>query len=128
MSPLLPAAIISALALAQPVPPGSVRRGVGTERQAFDVSSADAWRVIEPRLKAVGFAVDDVDRENQALRTKWRRLPTRDAAWLPAVDLPWPYTAERIRFVVFVSPFVQPARVSVGSQIEAGRENPRGGS
>jgi TonB family protein len=93
---------------AEPPVPGPIRRRI-------EARSRDAWTVVLARLEQLGLAVDEHDRKNQALRTKW--LPVSKAGWLPALELPPPYVGERIRFIVFVSPFVEPARISVGSEM-----------
>jgi TonB family protein len=90
----------------------------------FDVGSRDAWALVQGRLRALGLEVDEVDRKNQVVRTKWRHFLR--GGWLPEPQVPVRYLADRIRFLVFVSPFAEPARVYVGSQMELKNKEVRG--
>jgi TonB family protein len=92
--------------------------GVRSARGVFEVGSRDAWTLVRRQLADLGLRVASVDHENQALLTKWRRVPG-EGDWLPTPLLPEAYRAERVRFLVFVSPFVEPAHVYVGSLMEA---------
>jgi TonB family protein len=93
------------------VPPSS-------ERRLFSTRSQEAWEVVHKRMKELGLSPDKTDRASQATLTKWQEVGAKGLEWLPAVMLEEPYVAKRIRFVVFVSPFAEPARVSIGSLIE----------
>jgi len=111
---MVPIFLVVAVTLAQAT---DARQYPGPERRVFEVRSRDAWPLVQARLKDLGLAVDKVDGKNQAVLTKWRRA--LGGGWLPEPQLPKGYVAERIRFVVFVSPFVERAHISVGSQAEA---------
>jgi hypothetical protein len=115
-------AVVTMIALAQTQ--AEHRYTPGTERRVFEVRSKDAWPVVEARLKELGLAMDKVDRKNQALLTKWRHFSGGD--WIPDPQMPAPFIADQIRFVVFVSPFVEPAHISVGSQMDVTQGNTRG--
>jgi hypothetical protein len=119
---LLPLVATAALASARADPTtASEREPFGPERGMFEIRPRDAWTIVQERLKGLGLKVDKIDPDNQALLTRWRRVSRKDADWLPALHPPEPYVADRIRFEVFVSPFIEPARVYVGSQIDAVR-------
>jgi TonB family protein len=81
--------------------------------------SAAAWEEVQAELKTLGFTVDQTDRHNQVLLTKWRDVGSKGLSWLPELQLADHFKPNRIRFVVFVSPFAEPARVAVGSLVEA---------
>lgn len=91
----------------------------GSAARVFDVRSAAAWQLVQKRLGELGLATDQMDRVNQLALTKWRDVRAKGMEWLPKLSLPEGYTADRVRFEVFVSPFVEPARVYVGSVLEA---------
>ena len=93
--------------------------GAASERRLFSVRSHQAWEVVRKRLNELGLSPDKTDGASQAVLTKWREVGAKGVEWLPAATLPEPYVAKRIRFLVFVSPFAEPARVSIGSLIEA---------
>jgi hypothetical protein len=86
--------------------------------QVFDASSEAAWALVLGRMKALGIEVAKVDRANQALLTKWITVPNKKVPWLPEPEIVKSGESARIRFEVFVSPFVQPANVFAGSQVE----------
>ena len=92
-----------------------------SEGRMFALRSVAAWPLVQERLKQLGFKTEKVDRQNQVLLMKWRLLGEKGMAWLPSPALMEPYTAERVQFEVYVSPFAEPARVYVGSILE-GRE------
>lgn len=92
--------------------------GPAPERRTFAVSSGDAWRVVQQRLKDMRLPVAELDRKHQALLTRWRSVGFSESEWLPALPIPESRSADRVRFLVFVSPFVEPAHVSVGCQLE----------
>jgi TonB family protein len=101
-----------------PSPPTRERIVPASEGRLFDMRSAAVWPLVLQGLKELGFSTEKVDRKNQALLTRWRPLDDKRLEWLPAPTLPVGYTADRIRFQVFVSPFAEPARVYVGSIVE----------
>jgi hypothetical protein len=79
----------------------------------FDLPSKKVWDRVRDRLKDLGLSTDKEDGRNQLLLTDWgdyRRLQ-----WLSRPKVWQEYAPERVRFEVFVSPFVEPARVYVGS-------------
>jgi hypothetical protein len=84
----------------------------------FTVPSKDAWGLVPGRLKELGLAADKADRKNQLLLTKWGNFGDSRLKWLPRPRLPEQYAPVRARFEVFVSPFVEPARLYVGSVSE----------
>jgi hypothetical protein len=77
----------------------------------FAMRSKDARDRVQSRLNELGLSAAKTDRENQLLLTRWARLRDQRFAWLPKPDPGRQYEAERVRFEVFVSPFVEPARV-----------------
>ncbi len=85
------------------------------EGRLFDMPSKDAWRLVQDRLKDLGLAAEKTDRRNQLLLTKWGDFGDSRLQWLPRPKLREEYAPERVRFEVFVSPFVEPARLYVGS-------------
>ena len=95
--------------------------GPALEKRLFKARSLAAWQVVQKRLIELGLATDKVDRANQLTLTKWRDVGAKGVEWLPALNLPVGYVAEQVRFEVFVSPFAEPARVYVGSLLEARR-------
>jgi TonB family protein len=96
--------------------PGS---GPTSEGRLFALRSRVAWQRVETRLKELGLSSEKVDRANQVAITNWRDVHTKGMDWLRVPPLPELYVAERVRFEVFVSPFAEPARVYVGSVMEA---------
>jgi len=93
--------------------------GPASEGRLFDIPSHQAWELVRRRLKDLAFPPDKIDRASQFALTKWRAVCAKGVEWLPAPAVPEHYVAKRVRFVVFVSPFVEPARVYIGSLIEA---------
>jgi TonB family protein len=108
----------------EPRPPGPGRLRIASEGRFFAVGSNEAWALVQERLGSLGFSFDKIDRTNHVILTKWRGADAKGLEWLPAASLPEPYVAERFRFEVFVSPFAQPARVYVGSLVEARKAGP----
>ena len=88
------------------------------EGRLFAVPSKDAWPLVQGRLTELGLAADKADREHQLLLTKWGDFGDSRFKWLPRPRLPEQYAPVRARFEVFVSPFVEPARLYVGSVTE----------
>jgi TonB family protein len=84
----------------------------------FSTSSREAWTLVLGRLKELGLSAAKTDSENQLLLTKWASFGNGRLQWLPKPKLPPRYIAQRVQFEVFVSPFVEPARVYVGSVTE----------
>lgn len=89
-----------------------------SEGRLFGLRSAPAWQRVQARIKELGLSTAKVDRANQLLITDWRDVDAKGMAWLRLPPLPAPYVADRVRFEVFVSPFIEPARVYVGSVME----------
>ena len=89
------------------------------EQRLFEIRSHQAWELVQKRLNELGFPPDKIDRANQLMLTDWRDVGAGEVEWLPVLAFPQQYVAGRIRFAVFVSPFAEPARVYVGSLIEA---------
>ena len=83
------------------------------------MTSADAWQAVHKRLAELGLLIDKTDRSARAVLTKWRGVRAKGMEWLRPPVVPEGYTAERVRFQVFVSPYAEPARVYVGSMVEA---------
>ena len=88
------------------------------EGRVFGMSSKDAWRRVQDRLKELGLEAEETDGENRLLLTKPVYFGDRRFEWLPRPKLSQQYAAVRTRFEVFVSPFVEPARLYVGSVTE----------
>ncbi len=112
--------LVLAAAAQEPAPRSpNVAAATGSERRLSANSSREAWDLVQKRLQELGFTWEKTDPRNQALLTKWRGVRDEGLEWLPSPRLPEPYLPSRIRFVVFVSPFAEPARVYVGSVFEA---------
>jgi hypothetical protein len=88
------------------------------EGRMFATPSREAWALVQARLKELGIGVAKIDTDNQLLITKWAGFGDRRFEWLPRPAPGGQYEAQRVRFEVFVSPFVEPARVYVGSLTE----------
>jgi hypothetical protein len=95
------------------------------EGRLFAKPSRQAWAVVQERLKELGLAAEKTDRENQLLLTRWGDFGDAHFKWLPPPRLPGEFTPVRVRFEVFVSPFVEPARLYVGSVTEVRRTTGR---
>jgi hypothetical protein len=70
---------------------------------------------VQDRLKDLGLGADKKDAKNQLLLTNWGEFGSRRLEWLSRPSMWREYAPERVRFEVFVSPFVEPARLYVGS-------------
>jgi hypothetical protein len=100
----------SAREAAKPEPPWPHNQG-----RVFTTPSKQAWAIVQSRLKELGVPAIRTDHENQLSLTKWAGFGVERFSWLPKPDVGRQHEAERVRFEVFVSPFVEPARVYVGS-------------
>jgi TonB family protein len=96
-----------------------------SERRLFSVESRWAWGIVLNRLNELGLSGDKVDRTHQAVLTKWREVEN-GPAWLPKDIAPDSDAAVRVRFLIFVSPFTEPAHLSVSSIAEAPHNQTRG--
>ncbi len=85
------------------------------EGRLFDLPSKQVWDRVQDRLKELGLGADEKDGKNQLLLTKWGDFSNSRLQWLPRPKVLREYAPERVRFEVFVSPFVEPARLYVGS-------------
>src|SRR5512143_3956747 len=85
------------------------------EGRLFDLTSRQAWDRVQDRLKPLGLGTDKKDGKNQLLLTDWGDFGSSRLRWLPRPKMGQEFAPERVRFEVFVSPFVEPARVYVGS-------------
>lgn len=121
---------VSTVALGLPASAGQGPSGGGPqsppawphkEGRLFAMPSKEAWPLVQARLKELGVAAAKTDRDNQLLLTKWASFGDGRFEWLPRPTLSDQYDPERVRFEVFVSPFVEPARVYVGSLTELRR-------
>ena len=101
----------------QPSDSGTVTT-TASERRMFPIRSKQAWEAVRKRLDELTLASDKTDAATQAILTRWRDVGSKGLEWLPDLPLQRPYVVTRVRFVVFVSPFAEPARVSVGSVVE----------
>ena len=88
------------------------------EGRLFDMSSGDAWRRVQERLKELGLEAEETDGKNRLLVTRPVYFGDPRFEWLPRPRLSRQYASVRTRFEVFVSPFVEPARLYVGSVTE----------
>jgi hypothetical protein len=88
--------------------------------------SAEVWGRVRAALDGLGLEVEEEEAEHQALRTRWYR-PGRNKKrpWLESPTLPSGYERPRVQFLVYVSPFVEPARLYVGSALELERSQHR---
>jgi len=123
MVALLLIAWVSAGHFLQGVPEGAQTsppnlRAPAPERRLFNIRSLQAWDVVQKRLNELGFSPEKTDRANQIVLTKWREVGAKGMEWLPTPTLTETDIAKRSRCEVFVSPFAEPARVYIGSQIE----------
>ena len=117
---------VSASLLSPNCLPGAESQDGASERRMFAVRSQEAWKVVAQRLTQLGFVPDKTDRSNQAVLTKWRAVGDKGLEWLPAALPVDPHVPRRMRFLVFVSPFVEPARLAVASILETSNPgNPR---
>jgi Gram-negative bacterial TonB protein C-terminal len=89
-----------------------------SEGRVFDMSSEDAWHRVQDRLKALGLEAEKTDGKNRLLLTKPVYFGDRRSEWLARPKLSQQFASVRTRFEVFVSPFVEPARLYVGSVTE----------
>jgi hypothetical protein len=96
------------------------------EGRLFDLSSKEAWDRVQDRLKELGLGADKKDGKNQLLLTKWGDFGDGRLRWLPRPKMRPEYAPERVRFEVFVSPFVEPARLYVGSVTRVKQATGRG--
>ncbi len=96
------------------------------EGRLFDVPSREAWDRVQDRLKDLGLRADKKDGKNQLLLTKWGDFRDDRLRWLPRPKRLPEYAPERVRFEVFVSPFVEPARLYVGSVSQVRQVTGRG--
>jgi hypothetical protein len=94
------------------------------EGRLFDVPSKQAWDRVQDRLKDLGLHADKEDGENQLLLTEWGDF--HRLRWLSKPKMPQEYAPERVRFEVFVSPYVEPARLYVGSVSQVRQVTGRG--
>jgi TonB family protein len=97
--------------------------GPSPERHLFALRSRPAWERVQTRLKELGLTPDKTDRQNQVLLTRWTDIGAKGVEWLLTPEMPEPYAAEGVRYEVFVSPFAEPARVSVGSVTKATKKH-----
>jgi len=96
---------------AEPVP--------SPERRMFDMRSSEAWPIVQKRLGELGLIPDKTDRANQVVLTRLQEISAKGLHWLPMPRTFQTFASKKVRFLVFVSPFAEPARVSVGSIVEA---------
>ncbi len=92
----------------------------------FDLPSKKAWDLVQDRLKDVGLGADKKDGKNQLLLTHWGEFSDSRLGWLPRPKAWREFAPQRVRFEVFVSPFVEPARVYVGSLTQVRQVTGRG--
>jgi len=101
-------------------PPQSPSAWPHNEGRLFALPSREAWGFVQARLKELGLAAAKTDGDNQLLLTKPASFGSDRFKWLPRPATARQYAPERVQFEVFVSPFVEPARVYVGSVTELG--------
>ena len=96
------------------------------EGRMLRLPSAEVWGRVRAALDGLGLEVEEEEAEHQALRTRWYR-PGRNKKrpWLESPTLPSGYERPRVQFLVYVSPFVEPARLYVGSALELERSQHR---
>ena len=99
--------------------PAAAQRAPTPAIRMFPITAKDAWERVLKHLPERGLPSDKIDRNNQVLLTEWRKVGAKGVEWLPPPAVPQPYVATRFRFLVYVSPFIEPARVHIGSLIEA---------
>jgi hypothetical protein len=85
--------------------------------------SAEVWGRVRAAVDSLGLDVEQVDPNHQVLRTRWYRPGHKKRAWLESPTLPRGYENPRMQFLVYVSPFVEPARLYVGSVLELERSS-----
>jgi hypothetical protein len=96
------------------------------EGRLFGVASREAWDRVQDRLRDLGLGAEQKDGKNQLLLTKWGEFRDDHLRWLPRPKIQQEYAPERVRFEVFVSPFVEPARLYVGSVTQVREVKGRG--
>jgi TonB family protein len=81
----------------------------------FPVKSLDAWNQAQILLREAGIRVEESDKAGQFLVTDWVDLTERRFGFGPEAMPDRPRSA-RVQLHILVSPYVQPARVFVGSK------------
>ena len=97
----------------QPAPAGELPRW---RARMYTLPSRQVWDTALATFKQLGIGVKEVDRDAQAAFTSMTDL---DRRMMPVPDMPSPYLPRSVQFHVFVSPFVEPARVYIGSVVKA---------
>jgi hypothetical protein len=82
----------------------------------YALPSRQVWESALATLKELHLAVAEIDRSAQAAVTV---MADFDRGQMPVPTLPVRYLARKVQFYVFVSPFTEPARVYLGSILEA---------
>ena len=95
----------------------------------YAASSADTLAAVARALEDAGLKIDARDEEAGLLRTKWKRYKAKRFPGLEIVPprREWGQTefeVQKIRVFVFVSQYVEPARVHITSRINFERFKP----
>ena len=92
------------------------RRLPYTHARMYSASSQVVWREAQEVIGTLGRALENADAASQVWITRWVRFDAADAGQPPAESAgPGQGIAQEFQLHVFVSPFVEPARVHVGS-------------
>src|SRR5262245_9203556 len=87
--------------------------------RTYRASSAEAWNQVQRVLADAKMKIAERDAHNQHVVTDWIAPDTRLAPDATAIGLPAGWKLRRYKLMIYVSPFVEPARVYVGSLAEA---------
>ncbi len=93
------------------------------EGRMLKLPSAEVWGRVRAAIDGLGLEAEQVAPELQVLRTRWYRPGHKKRPWLEPPTLPPGYERPRVQFLVYVSPFVEPARLYVGSALELERSH-----
>ncbi|HUR32542.1 MAG TPA: TonB family protein [Vicinamibacterales bacterium] len=89
-------------------------------------SSRDMWTVVNTLAHTAGLEIDTRDDGHQLLITKWIKVDDRARRTFGGLA-GTNRQPRRIRLTMYVSPFVEPARVHLGSMVEVREQGPGGG-
>jgi hypothetical protein len=91
----------------------------GHQGRIYPVNARDVWRTAHAWLEAVGLPTAGLDQERQALVTEARFFG--DVKGAPRPDVGPGYIPEAFQVHLYVSPFVEPARLYVGTVVRAAK-------
>jgi TonB family protein len=89
------------------------------ESRMFSILSGEAWELVLAHVERLDLEAEKMDRENHVLITERHRFGSSELEWLGTPEVDMPYRPREVEFHIFVSPFVEPARLYVGSVVRA---------